>query len=100
MYIAMNRFKIIRGNEEAFENLWKNRESYLEDVDGFLGFNLIKGKSSDNYTLYASHSTWKSEEDFISWTKSDVFRKAHKSADANKNLYLGNPELEGFNVIQ
>ena len=41
MYIAMNRFKIIKGNEDTFENLWKNRESYLDEVEGFLSFNLI-----------------------------------------------------------
>ena len=37
----MNRFKIIKGNEDAFESLWKNRESYLDEVEGFLSFNLI-----------------------------------------------------------
>ena len=100
MYIAMNRFKIIKGNEDTFENLWKNRESYLDEVQGFLSFNLIKGKSLSDHTLYASHSTWKSEKDFISWTKSELFRKAHKDAGTNKDLYLGNPQFEGFNVVQ
>ena len=73
MYIAMNRFKIIKGNEDTFENLWKNR---YHEVEGFLSFNLIKGKSLSDHTLYASHSTWKSEEDFISWTKSQVIQKS------------------------
>ena len=100
MYIAMNRFQIIKGNEDAFEQLWKNRESYLDEVEGFLGFNLIKSKTYKDYTLYASHSTWKSEEDFISWTKSDAFRKAHQGAGTNKHLYLGSPQFEGFNVVQ
>ena len=96
----MNRFQIIKGHEDAFEQLWKNRESYLEEVEGFLGFNLIKSKTYEDYTLYASHSTWKSEEDFISWTKSEAFRKAHQGAGTNKHLYLGSPQFEGFNVVQ
>ena len=65
----MNRFHISLGHEEKFEKIWINRETYLENVKGFKKFNLIKGKSEANYTLYASHSTWDSEEDFFNWTK-------------------------------
>ena len=35
MYIAMNRFKIVIVNEKAFEDVWKNRETHLENVPGF-----------------------------------------------------------------
>ena len=41
MYIAMNEFKIVLGKENEFENLWKNRESHLGDVEGFIKFNLL-----------------------------------------------------------
>ena len=99
LYIAMNRFKIINGKEEIFENIWKNRETHLDNVPGFKKFNLIKGKTQDEYTIYASHSTWESENDFINWTKSESFREAHKDAGNHKGLYLGHPEFEGFKVI-
>tara|TARA_Y100000768_G_scaffold9478_1_gene6706 strand:+ start:202 stop:504 length:303 start_codon:yes stop_codon:yes gene_type:complete len=99
MFIAMNRFKIIIGKENEFENVWKSRETRLDKVPGFKKFNLIKGKTSENYTLYASHSIWNSEEDFVNWTKSEEFRLAHKDAGSNKHLYLGHPEFEGFNKI-
>ena len=64
MYIAMNRFKIVKGREPEFENVWKNRETHLAEVPGFKNFNLVKGDSSDDHTLYASHSIWESKEDF------------------------------------
>ena len=99
MFIAMNRFKIITGKEKEFENIWKSRETHLDKVPGFKNFNLIKGKSNDEFTLYASHSIWDSEEAFINWTKSEEFRMAHKNAGNNKHLYLGHPEFEGFNKI-
>ena len=99
MFIAMNRFKIITGKEKEFENIWKSRETHLDKVPGFKNFNLIKGKSNDEFTLYASHSIWDSEEAFINWTKSEEFRMAHKKAGSNKHLYLGHPEFEGFNKI-
>ena len=47
----MNRFQIIKGYEDDFEQLWKNRESYLDEVEGFLGFNLIKSKTYKDLSL-------------------------------------------------
>ena len=99
MYIAMNRFKIISGKEETFEEIWKSRDTYLENVPGFKKFNLIKGSEQENYRLYASHSLWETEEDFINWTKSEAFRKAHKGAGQHSDVYLGHPEFEGFEII-
>jgi len=32
MFIAMNSFKVIRGSEAAFENVWLSRDSHLETV--------------------------------------------------------------------
>ena len=37
----MNRFKIISGKEETFEEIWKSRDTHLENVPGFKKFNLI-----------------------------------------------------------
>jgi heme-degrading monooxygenase HmoA len=99
MYIAMNRFKIVNGFEVEFEEVWKNRDTHLKNVKGFKNFNLIKGKQNEEYTLYASHSTWDNEEVFIDWTKSDAFRLAHKDAGKNKKLYIGHPDFEGFRVV-
>ena len=99
MYIAMNRFKIVNGFEVQFEEVWKNRDTHLNNVKGFKNFYLIKGKQNEEYILYASHSTWDNEEDFINWTKSNAFKLAHKDAGKNKNLYIGHPEFEGFRVV-
>ena len=99
MYIAMNRFKIIPGKEKQFEEIWQKRDSHLENVPGFVDFNLIKGSSNEDFTLYASHSRWNSEQDFINWTKSESFRIAHKNTGQHKDIYLGHPDFEGFKVI-
>ena len=39
MFIAMNRFKIVQGMELKFEKIWKERDSHLDKVPGFLNFN-------------------------------------------------------------
>ena len=95
----MNRFKIISGKEETFEEIWKSRDTHLENVPGFKKFNLIKGNKKENYRLYASHSLWETEKDFINWTKSEAFREAHKGAGQHSDIYLGHPEFEGFEII-
>ena len=100
MFIAMNRFQIIPGNEEAFETVWKTRDSFLADVPGFVEFHLLRGPSAEDHTLYASHTIWNSREDFEPWPRSEAFRKAHANAGGNKPLYLGHPKFEGFEVAQ
>ena len=99
MFIAMNRFKIVLGKEREFEEVWKNRDTHLNDVPGFKKFHLVKGEANDEYTLYASHSIWNSKNDFINWTKSEAFRLAHKNSGQHKGLYLGHPNFEGFEVV-
>ena len=99
MFIAMNRFKIVLGKEKDFEEVWKNRDTHLNDVPGFKKFHLVKGEANDEYTLYASHSIWNSKNDFINWTKSEAFRLAHKNSGQHKGLYLGHPNFEGFEVV-
>lgn len=102
MYLAMNRFKVQIGSEEAFEDVWRNRESKLDGMPGFVEFHLLRGpvNEEEGYTLYASHTVWRSEEDFLAWTKSQNFRDAHKNAGTNKVLYKGHPQFEGFKAVE
>ena len=99
MYIAMNRFRVARGSEEAFETIWRDRESHLEGTPGFLGFAMLRGPAAEDHTLYVSHSRWSGEDAFRAWTRSDNFRRAHKDAGSARDLYLGPPAFEGFEAI-
>lgn len=102
MFIAMNRFKVKTGSEEDFEAVWKNRDSSLAEMKGFREFHLLRGphNAEEGYTLFASHTVWASEADFVAWTKSENFRAAHRNAGGNKPLYLGHPQFEGFSVVE
>jgi len=100
MYIAMNRFTVKDDNAEAFEALWLGRDSHLKSMEGFVEFHMLKGPSADGLTLYASHTVWASEEDFLAWTRSDAFRMAHKNAGQSRKLHEGSPQFEGFKTIQ
>jgi heme-degrading monooxygenase HmoA len=99
MFIAMNRFRILRGAEASFETVWRDRDSHLSSVPGFREFHLVRGPEREDHTLYASHTVWESEAAFLAWTKSEAFRKAHADAGDRKPLYIGHPEFEGFTVV-
>lgn len=99
MFIAMNRFRIAKGFEAGFEKIWRERESFLDEVPGFQSFHLLKGPVREDHVLYASHSTWESRAAFIAWTESDNFRRAHAQASAPKGTYLGHPDLETFESV-
>jgi heme-degrading monooxygenase HmoA len=100
MFIAMNRFKVLRGAEHDFEQVWISRDTHLQGGPGFVEFHLVRGPERDDHTLYASHTIWRSRTDFEAWTRSDAFREAHRNAGENKPMYMGHPEFEGFEVIQ
>lgn len=99
MFIAMNRFKVVKGEEDAFETVWRSRKSRLDEMAGFKGFSLLRGPERDDHVLYASHSVWETEDAFRAWTTSEQFRDSHRNAGQNKPLYLGPPEFEGFNSV-
>lgn len=100
MFVAMNRFKVATGSENAFEAVWRNRDSHLKDVPGFRDFKLLRGARAEDHTLYASHSIWESRGAFEDWTKSEAFRRAHKDAGDSKPLYLEPPAFEGFEAVE
>jgi heme-degrading monooxygenase HmoA len=100
MFIAMNRFRVKKGSEQAFEKVWFSRDSQLNKVPGFVEFHLLKGPEHEDFTLYASHTVWQNQSAFEAWTKSEAFRAVHKDAGQNKPLYIDHPQFEGFEVRQ
>ncbi len=101
MFIAMNRFRIVKGEEAEFERIWATRDSHLHKVPGFVEFNLLRGPGAAEHTLYVSHTVWRSHQHFEDWTHSEAFRKAHAQAGGTrKDIYQGPPRFEGFEAVQ
>jgi heme-degrading monooxygenase HmoA len=98
----MNRFRVKKGMEDAFENVWASRDSYLDRMKGFVEFHLLKGPEAEDHTLYSSHTVWQTKDDFVAWTNSDEFRQAHARAGngSSNSMYLEHPKFEGFEVRQ
>ena len=100
MYLTMNRFRVMIGQERAFEDIWSRRDSHLKQVPGFVAFHLLRGATGDDHTLYASHTVWETKAAFEGWTRRDAFRKAHAGVRPQTDLYLAAPELEVFESVQ
>ena len=93
VYVAMNRFKVLPGKEEAFEQRWAERESKLEGMDGFLTFLLLRRdalKAEDGYN-YSTLTVWRSKEDFQAWRESSANSAAHSKAERRSPCSTGRP---------
>lgn len=100
MFIAMNRFNVKKNRTEDFESMWKNRDSFLSEMEGFQSFSLLKGPEYDDYILYSSHTVWANKNDFKAWTQSEAFRKAHANAgNSGEPATIGRPVFEEFEAI-
>jgi heme-degrading monooxygenase HmoA len=100
MYIAMNHFRIAAGRADEFERAWRDRDSYLHEVPGFIQFHLLRGKDEDDGThTFASHTTWQSHQAFLDWAHSDAFKKAHATR-SSEGLLLEHPRFHGWETVE
>ncbi len=99
MFIAMNQFRVAPDRCEDFERGWRERETYLTEVPGYVEFHLLRGPEEDGARLYASHTVWRDEGAFVAWTQSEAFRKAHGQARSTAGTILGPPRFVGWQVV-
>lgn len=95
MFIAMNRFQVAEGQESRFEEIWRDRETYLHEVPGFVRFALLRG---DRAGEYVSHSTWESRSAFEAWTQSESFVRGHAQGSL-KGVLAGHPEVSLYQAV-
>ena len=69
----MNRFRVAKGSEAAFEQVWLSGDSHFDKVPGFVEFHLLKGSEAEDHTLYASHTVWENRATFEAWIRSEAF---------------------------
>lgn len=101
MYVAMNHFRVAPGRGAEFEQMWRERDSYLDQVPGFVEFHLVRGKDEEDGThRYASHVVWADHKSFFDWTQSEAFRKAHGSRRSPEGLILGHPQFQGWTSVE
>ena len=95
MFIAMNNFRVARGRETDFEQQWRNRQTYLAGVPGFVEFALLKG---DTEGEYISHTVWQDRASFVAWTQSPAFAAGHAQGSL-KGILDGHPVAKMYEAI-
>jgi heme-degrading monooxygenase HmoA len=95
MFIAMNTFKVAEGKGPEFEEIWKNRDTYLKDVPGIIRFALLRGDTSGEYI---SHSTWESRDAFMAWMQSPAFAAGHRGGSL-MGVLEGPPSPKMFEAV-
>ena len=117
LFIAMNHFDVEPAHAAEFEARWRERDTYLREVPGFVRFALLRASEpgpqaatqSDGGAQraegerrsqrYVSHSTWESRAAFEAWTRSEAFRRAHGQARMPAGVLRGHPRLETFEAV-
>jgi hypothetical protein len=104
MFIAMNRFRVKRGAEDAFEKVWLSRDLYLERVPGFVEFHLLKGPEAEDNTIRSTPhmrcGRAKPPSRRGPNRRSSALRMRRAGNDTTGPLYLDHPKFEGFEVRQ
>jgi heme-degrading monooxygenase HmoA len=95
MFIAMNNFKVASGKEAEFERVWRERESYLKGVAGFVQFCLLRADAPGEYV---SHSTWESRDAFVAWTQSEAFVQGHRQGSL-MGVLQGPPQVKTYEAV-
>ena len=100
MFVAMNRFRVRPDAADEFQDMWLKRESYLDQLDGFITFHMLRGPAKEDHVLFSSYTLWASRQAFEAWTRSPQFAASHKRAADRPPMTMGHPEFEGFDVVQ
>jgi len=95
MFIAMNNFKVAPGQEAEFERIWRERQSYLAEVPGFVQFALLR---CDAEGEYVSHSTWRDRDAFVAWTQSESFAAGHRQGSL-MGVLAGPPQIKLYEAV-
>ena len=95
MFVAMNNFKVAGDRTADFERIWRERESYLQEVPGFVQFALLKADAEGEYI---SHSTWQDRDAFVAWTQSEAFAAGHRQGSL-MGVLEGPPQLSTYEAL-
>ena len=96
MFVAMNRFRVVPASERDWERIWKERETYLQEVPGLVQFALLRGDEEGDYV---SHTIWRDRAAFEAWTRSEAFRKGHAQGSLAGQCWPARRELGLFQAV-
>ncbi|RMH61830.1 MAG: antibiotic biosynthesis monooxygenase [Zetaproteobacteria bacterium] len=99
MFVTMNRFAVRPEHRADFERRWRERESRLAEVPGFIRNSVLRPVEGAG-EHYVVMTLWESRAAFERWVHSDAFRAAHaRAAKTPKEWFAAPNRLEAFEAI-
>jgi heme-degrading monooxygenase HmoA len=105
MIVVTNRIPVADGWEEKFEDRFKKRVHLVDKSPGFVRNQVLRPKpmklnhetgewseDPEAEAYYEVKTWWRSMEDFVAWTKSESFAKAHMDRPP-KEMFAGANKL-------
>ncbi|SDX32959.1 Heme-degrading monooxygenase HmoA [Marininema mesophilum] len=95
MYQVNNRIAI--QSTEQLNHLverFQDADKRMQSVPGFVSFRLLKAEDGSRLVV---ESVFETQEDFINWTKSEAFSRAHGGKSGNNEGRK--PDLETFEIL-
>ncbi len=106
MIVVSNRIPVAVGHEAAFEERFRGRAGLVERHPGFVRLEILRpkpiqmhGRDMGGSPYYVVLTYWEREEDFVRWTESEDFRRAHADRPP-KEMFAGPNVFELHEVIQ
>ncbi len=97
--VKINAIAVPEGGGEALEERFRARQREVEQMPGFLGFELLRPTGGES--RYFVYTRWESEAAFQEWIRSEAFVRGHAgggSSGASKPVGTGSHLLE-FDVV-
>ena len=99
MFIAINRLKIQPGSGSVLEERFA-QSGGLEGSPGFIRFQLLRRSwqphGEQDHEEYLAMTEWQSRDDFLAWTRSDAFKKAHSGP--RLDIFTAPGEPAGYDI--
>ncbi len=106
MIVVSNRIPVAKGHESAFEKRFEGRAGLVEHHQGFVRLEILRPKPVEMHghamggsDYYVVLTYWETEQDFVRWTESEDFRRAHRDRPP-KEMFSGPNVFEMHEVIQ
>ncbi|MDH5671764.1 MAG: antibiotic biosynthesis monooxygenase [Myxococcales bacterium] len=111
MIVVTNRIPVAAGHEIDFEDRFRKRVHLVDESPGFIRNEVHRprpmkldhqsgqwSEDSDAEGYYEVKTWWRSFDDFVAWTKSESFAKAHADRPP-KEMFRGANVLEIHEVF-
>lgn len=82
------------GQEDRFEERFRNSAEKIDDREGFLRLEILRPVDAERYIIL---TYWESKKDFEDWTSSQEFKDAH--SDLPMDMFEGKNEIEIHEVV-